>query len=112
MTEKDFIPHPDSYREYSNQLKNGSFTWSSPSNIALVKYWGKRDNQIPENPSISFTLNDCKTTTILTFSKKDNDGNLFKNEAADLMYHYLILLKAKGFELKDIEDVLKGRVKK
>jgi diphosphomevalonate decarboxylase len=33
-----------------------SSTWKSPSNIALVKYWGKRKNQIPENPSISFSL--------------------------------------------------------
>ncbi len=40
---------------------------------------------------------------------KDNDENLFKNEAADLLYHYLILLKAKGFKLEDIEAVLKER---
>lgn len=41
------------------------------------------------------------------------DGNkeLFKNEAADLMYHYLILLKAKGFKLEDIEMILKKRSK-
>jgi phosphoribosyl-ATP pyrophosphohydrolase/phosphoribosyl-AMP cyclohydrolase len=45
----------------------------------------------------------------LVIEAKDNDANLFKNEAADLMYHYLILLKAKGFELKDVEEVLKGR---
>jgi diphosphomevalonate decarboxylase len=31
-------------------------TWRSPSNIALVKYWGKRDIQLPQNPSLSFTL--------------------------------------------------------
>lgn len=37
-------------------------TWSSPSNIALVKYWGKIPVQIPANPSISFTLNQSKTT--------------------------------------------------
>ncbi len=43
-------------------------TWESPSNIALVKYWGKKDNQIPANPSISFTLKNCKTTTSLTAS--------------------------------------------
>lgn len=42
---------------------------------------------------------------------KDNNDELFKNEAADLLYHYLILLKAKGFELKDIEKVLKDRSK-
>ncbi|WP_178990533.1 bifunctional phosphoribosyl-AMP cyclohydrolase/phosphoribosyl-ATP diphosphatase HisIE [Winogradskyella schleiferi] len=45
----------------------------------------------------------------LVIEAKDNDDDLFKNEAADLMYHYLILLKAKGFTLEDIEGVLKGR---
>jgi len=72
MTEQDFIPNPDSYREYSNTIESGSFTWQSPSNIALVKYWGKKEDQIPENPSISFTLDDCKTTTTLKFEKKSN----------------------------------------
>ncbi len=47
----------------------------------------------------------------LVIEAKDNDANLFKNEAADLMYHYLILLKAKGFTLEDIEGVLKERAK-
>ncbi|MBN4070062.1 diphosphomevalonate decarboxylase [Olleya sp. AH-315-F22] len=65
MTEQDFIPKP-----YKKTNENGSFTWQSPSNIALVKYWGKKENQIPENTSISFTLNDCKTTTTLRFKKK------------------------------------------
>lgn len=72
MTENDFIPNPDSYQEYPNQIESGCVTWESPSNIALIKYWGKRENQIPENPSISFTLNNCKTITSLTYSKKDN----------------------------------------
>ncbi|MCD4737595.1 MAG: bifunctional phosphoribosyl-AMP cyclohydrolase/phosphoribosyl-ATP diphosphatase HisIE [Bacteroidales bacterium] len=39
----------------------------------------------------------------------NNDTDLFKNEAADLMYHYLILLKAKGFRMEDIEKILKNR---
>ena len=47
----------------------------------------------------------------LVIEAKDNDANLFKNEAADLMYHYLILLKAKGFKLEDIEEILKNRAK-
>lgn len=47
----------------------------------------------------------------LVIEAKDNDADLFKNEAADLMYHYLVLLKAKGFKLQDIEEVLKGRNK-
>lgn len=40
---------------------------------------------------------------------KDTNDNLFKNEAADLLYHYLILLKAKGCTLEDIEEVLMER---
>jgi len=40
---------------------------------------------------------------------KDDNDDLFKSEAADLLYHYLILLKAKGFKLEDIEAVLKSR---
>ena len=67
MTENQFIPKP-----YTNFVDSGSVTWQSPSNIALVKYWGKKQHQLPENSSISFTLNHCKTITTLTFSKKDN----------------------------------------
>ncbi len=47
----------------------------------------------------------------LVIEAKDNNDELFKNEAADLLYHYLILLKAKGFKLEDIEKVLEGRHK-
>lgn len=45
----------------------------------------------------------------LVIEAKDNNDDLFKNEAADLLYHYLILLKAKGFQLEDIEAVLRER---
>ncbi len=45
----------------------------------------------------------------LVIEAKDDNDELFTNEAADLMYHYIILLKAKGFTLKDIEAVLKSR---
>ncbi len=45
----------------------------------------------------------------LIIEAKDDNDSLFKNEAADLIYHYLILLKAKGFSLNDVEEVLKDR---
>ncbi|PZR21707.1 MAG: bifunctional phosphoribosyl-AMP cyclohydrolase/phosphoribosyl-ATP diphosphatase [Flavobacterium psychrophilum] len=45
----------------------------------------------------------------LIIEAKDNNVNLFKNEAADLFYHYLILLKAKGIMLSDIEMILAER---
>ena len=65
MLVEAFIPksHPAS-------LEKGSFTWSSPSNIALVKYWGKKEHQIPANPSISFTLDGCRTRTTLIFEAR------------------------------------------
>lgn len=47
----------------------------------------------------------------LVIEAKDNDDDLFVNEAADLMYHYLILLKAKNFTLQDIEKILVERNK-
>jgi phosphoribosyl-ATP pyrophosphohydrolase/phosphoribosyl-AMP cyclohydrolase len=40
---------------------------------------------------------------------KDNNDDLFKGEAADLLFHYLILLQAKNFSLNDIINVLKSR---
>lgn len=42
---------------------------------------------------------------------KDSNDELFLNESADLLFHYLILLQAKGFKLNDIVDVLKQREK-
>lgn len=45
----------------------------------------------------------------LVIEAKDENIALFKSEAADLLYHFLILLKAKNLSLEDIEDVLKQR---
>ena len=40
---------------------------------------------------------------------KDNNDDLFLNESADLLFHYLILLQAKGYRLQDVESILKQR---
>jgi phosphoribosyl-AMP cyclohydrolase / phosphoribosyl-ATP pyrophosphohydrolase len=48
----------------------------------------------------------------LIIEAKDNNIDLFKNEAADLLYHLLVLLKAKGINIQSIEEVLKKRHKK
>ncbi len=45
----------------------------------------------------------------LVIESKDNDPELFKNEAADLLFHYLILLAAKGYSLNDITTILRTR---
>ena len=64
---------------YNKYLNNGSelveiqssgiksFCWKSPANIALVKYWGKHGNQLPDNPSISFTLSRSYTQMSVTY---------------------------------------------
>ena len=45
----------------------------------------------------------------LIIEAKDNDVNKFKNEAADLLFHYLVLLSAKKMQLKDITSILESR---
>lgn len=75
MRIQEFIPE-----KYSGEIKEGEIIWKSPSNIALVKYWGKKAGQIPANPSISFTLDSCRTTTKLTFKKKQSFTDTFDFE--------------------------------
>ncbi len=75
MTAQDFIPST-----YKFSLDQGSVTWRAPSNIALVKYWGKKPDQIPANPSISFTLDACATTTTLRYQKLEEIGADFEVE--------------------------------
>jgi diphosphomevalonate decarboxylase len=69
LLEKDFIATTH------NSIESASFEWSAPSNIALVKYWGKKERQIPANPSISFTLKNCKTITKLEVVKKSENND-------------------------------------
>lgn len=65
LTEQDFI----SQSLDTSKLSKGFFTWKTPSNIALVKYWGKKEDQIPKNTSISFTLDACHTITTFSYIK-------------------------------------------
>lgn len=48
----------------------------------------------------------------IVIEAKDNNNDLFLGEAADLMFHYLVLLQAKGFTLQDVIDILEQRHKK
>ena len=56
--------------------------WRAPSNIALIKYWGKRENQFPENSSLSITLEKSTTSTFLSFRKK-------REEVQDISLRYI-----------------------
>lgn len=68
----------------NSDQQTGAVTWQCPSNIALVKYWGKYGRQYPKNPSISFTLSRANTTTKVNYvfkAKKSKDISLkFKFE--------------------------------
>lgn len=57
--------------------------WTSPSNIALVKYWGKFGVQLPQNPSISFTLKHSVTTLSLEVLRDSSES---KNGAIEFSF--------------------------
>jgi len=58
----------------TGKIKSGIISWKTPSNIALVKYWGKHGNQLPRNPSISFTLDKAFTETSIEYIPKINSA--------------------------------------
>ena len=56
----------------SSEVEPGALRWRSPSNIALVKYWGKHGDQLPRNSSVSFTLDGAATDTTLHYDVRTN----------------------------------------
>lgn len=73
MSKKQFTPS-----KYPKTSIEGSVTWKAPSNIALVKYWGKKPVQLPANTSISFTLDACATTTTLHYKPLEKRSKEFE----------------------------------
>lgn len=53
------------------KVTEGTVAWRSPSNIAIVKYWGKHGRQLPANPSISLSLSASHTDTEVQFSYQE-----------------------------------------
>src|SRR5690625_1034299 len=62
MANAEFI-----FSENHKILPQLEFSWKTPSNIALIKYWGKHGNQLPANPSLSFTLSASAAKTTLKY---------------------------------------------
>lgn len=54
----------------TSKIAAGKVSWKSPSNLAIIKYWGKYGRQLPKNPSISLTLNHAFTETTVAYSVK------------------------------------------
>jgi len=65
------------YSSLENKNITGVSQWQSPSNIALVKYWGKKLDQIPMNPSLSLTLSNCYSKTRLSYQSEISLNNDF-----------------------------------
>lgn len=68
-------------------INNVKVAWSCPSNIAIVKYWGKKAQQIPCNSSLSLTLSKAKTTVEIELIKKKSDEKK-SNEEIQLSYFF------------------------
>jgi diphosphomevalonate decarboxylase len=68
----------------TSEVEPGSITWRSPSNLAIVKYWGKHGLQLPKNPSLSLTLSSSFTETMLEYSPKKSGD---KNISLEFLFH-------------------------
>ena len=68
----------------TEDVEPGSVTWRSPSNIAIIKYWGKHGVQLPQNPSVSLTLNSSFTDTLVEYRPKESGD---KNISLDFFFH-------------------------
>lgn len=58
----------------SGKVAPGRAIWRSPSNLAIVKYWGKYGQQLPRNPSVSFTLDRAYTETEVAYEYRKDAG--------------------------------------
>lgn len=83
------------------EVQPGKVSWRSPSNIALIKYWGKHGNQLPRNPSLSFTLTNAYTETTILYKRRDNPGQ-----------EVSLAFKFEGQENTSFEDRLKSYLEK
>lgn len=84
--------------EIINQRKNNPSENSYTSSL-----FGKGINKIAQKVG--------EEAVELVIESKDDDEEKFLGEAADLLFHYLVLLQAKGFTLKDVENILVSRHK-
>ncbi|MFD0932448.1 diphosphomevalonate decarboxylase [Psychroflexus salinarum] len=75
MNTKDFI-----YKTPQLLPDLSAYEAEAPSNIALVKYWGKYGEQLPKNTSISYTLQNCKTETKVILKKRIEADDQFHFE--------------------------------
>jgi|APTNR8051073442_1049403.scaffolds.fasta_scaffold00513_14 diphosphomevalonate decarboxylase len=89
----------------SDKIEPGSVTWKSPSNLAIIKYWGKHGLQLPRNPSISLTLDHAHTQTKLAYEpRSDSKPEIILELFLDGEPNAAFAQKVKGF-LESIVDI-------
>jgi phosphoribosyl-ATP pyrophosphohydrolase/phosphoribosyl-AMP cyclohydrolase len=91
--ETAFLPRLE---EIINQRRN-----AAPGDSYVASLFAKGINKIAQKVG--------EEAIELVIEAKDNNNELFINEAADLLFHYLLLLNAKGYNLQAVSDVLKNR---
>jgi phosphoribosyl-ATP pyrophosphohydrolase/phosphoribosyl-AMP cyclohydrolase len=91
--ESAFLPHLE---EIIDQRRN-----AAPGDSYVASLFAKGINKIAQKVG--------EEAVELVIEAKDNNNELFINEAADLLFHYLLLLNAKGYNLQAVSDVLKNR---
>lgn len=94
------INHKEDFLTYLEEVIESRRTASSDESY-VAKLFQKGINKIAQKVG--------EEAVEVVIEAKDNNDELFKNEAADLLFHYLILLNAKGFCLQDIIDILAKR---
>lgn len=94
----DFCYHCKSVDEIAKKVnKRGTVAWQSPSNIALIKYWGKKGFQIPANASLSMTLSKAVTRTSVDFHPSEEPGEISFNFYFDGKESPVFAAKIQGF---------------
>src|SRR5512145_2047985 len=83
-------------QRHAPKVNSGIVAWECPSNIALIKYWGKHEKQLPLNPSLSLTLSNSVTHTSVEYSFVHNQdfalefflNGSYNKPFANRMMHY------------------------
>lgn len=102
----DFCYHCKSVDEIAKKVnKRGTVAWQSPSNIALIKYWGKKGFQIPANASLSMTLSEAVTRTSVDFRPCEEPGEISFNFYFDGKESPAFSAKIHGFLEKIVPEM-------
>lgn len=92
--------HPENFLLYLEDIIDLR-KQASPDESYVAKLFSKGINKVAQKVG--------EEAVEMVIEAKDNNDALFLNESADLLFHYLLLLNAKGFSLQDVIDILKDR---